>query len=69
MRSTHTAELNIKNIPPDAKKVCISPDLKTASLISIGQFCDEECLAHFSKENAKIIKDGRQNLFIILYFG
>ena len=33
--------------------------LQTGTLISIGQLCDNDCVAIFSKYNCKIVKDGK----------
>ena len=41
------------------KNAYIFDDLKTGSLISIGQLCDDECIAIFSKYNVDIIKEGQ----------
>jgi hypothetical protein len=37
----------------------IFEDLKSGSLISIGQLCDDDCVALFSKYNVQIIKNGQ----------
>jgi hypothetical protein len=37
----------------------IFKDLKSGSLISIGQLCDDDCIALFTKYNVKIYKDGK----------
>ena len=40
----------------DTKQALIYPDLKNASLLSIGQLCDDNCLALFTKYFLWIIK-------------
>jgi hypothetical protein len=34
-------------------------NLKSGTLISIGQLCDDDCIAIFSKYNVKIIKNDK----------
>ena len=36
--------------------------LQTVTLISIGQLCDDDCVAIFSKYNCKIVKMARSSL-------
>ena len=43
MTSTHTAELDLPNLPLRARQVHIVPALAQHSLISIGQLCDAGC--------------------------
>ena len=44
----------------DKAKVAFSFDnLQSGSLISIGQLCDDDCIAIFSKYDVQIIKDGQ----------
>ena len=40
-----------------AKEALIYPDLKNASLLSIGQLCDNNCIAIFDKHLLEVIKD------------
>ena len=47
-------ELNNK-----AQHAYMFDDLKTGSLISIGQLCDDDCIAIFSRYNLKIIKNNK----------
>ena len=42
-----------------AKEALIYPDLKNASLLSIRQLCDDNCLALFHKKFLWIIKDNK----------
>ena len=37
----------------------IMNSLQTGTLISIGQLCDDDCVAIFSKYNCKIVKNGK----------
>ena len=55
------------NTPSPAKTALILPQLTNSSLLSIGQLCDEECIAVFDKQavniykNATIILQGTRN--------
>jgi len=54
--STHTALLQLPNqLPITAKTAHIFPDLKSGSLISIGQLCDYGCTATFNAKQVQII--------------
>ena len=46
-----------KELSTKAKTGHIFDDLKSGSLISIGQLCDDECIALFTKYGVKIYKD------------
>ena len=37
-------------LSPEAKKAMILPELKSSSLISMGQLCDDDCLVILSKK-------------------
>jgi hypothetical protein len=47
IKSTHTAQLIIPQLPPAACEAHIFPHLASGSLISIGQLCDHGCTALF----------------------
>jgi hypothetical protein len=59
----HTTKSVIVPLAPElsttAKVGHIFDRLQSGSLISIGQLCDDECVALFTKYNVKIIKDGK----------
>lgn len=57
IKSTHTGELNIPNLPAGAKFAHVFPDLKTGSLLSIGNLCDYGLKAIYDKDTVKIYKD------------
>lgn len=58
--STVKVHLPIPSLSIKATKTHIFKDLRSASLISIGQICDNDCLALFSKFNLKIFnKNGK----------
>ena len=48
-----------KELSTQAKVGHIFDSLKSGSLISIGQLCDDDCVALFTKFNVNIIKDGK----------
>jgi hypothetical protein len=59
MKATTEATLPFPLIlSKSAKRGHILPDLKTGSLISIGQLCDDDCTALFTKHHLKIFKNG-----------
>jgi hypothetical protein len=55
IRSTHSALLDLPDLPIAARKAHIFPDLKNSALISIGQFCDNGFEARFTKQHVRII--------------
>ena len=42
MQATHDTKLNIPSLSEQGSKAYIFPQLKTANLLSVGQFCDDE---------------------------
>ena len=63
IKSTHTALLNIKQLPMKARRARLFPDIKHA-LLSISMLCDEGYMAIFDEEKVYIIKDS-----IVLFHG
>ena len=55
--STHTALLNIKQLPMKACRVHLFPYIKHALLL-ISMLCDQGYMAVFDKDKVYIIKDG-----------
>ena len=47
------------NLSKTAKMAYILPQLQNTSLLSIGQLCDDNCLAIFDKRNMYIIKNNK----------
>ena len=43
----------------NAQKACILPNLKSASLIALGQLCDDDCKIVLSKEHLDVIKNNK----------
>jgi len=54
MTATHTADLNLPNLPRTACTAHINPALGTTSLISVGQLCDAQCIATFTNNKVTI---------------
>ena len=54
LRSIKQTNLAIPGIPEQANKARVFNNLKTGYLLSIGQLCDSDCTAIFSKEAVKI---------------
>ena len=58
MHSTHTGQLDIPALPPEAKTAHIFTELASGSLLSIGQLCDHGCSAYFNKAKLYILYKG-----------
>ena len=56
--STHTATLDLPQLPAPAKDVHLFPTLATGSSISVGQLCDNGCTATFTKNKATVTHNG-----------
>jgi len=54
MASTHTGNLPIPQLPPAATEVDIIPALADTNLVAIGQLCDADCTAIFTKDKVTI---------------
>ena len=55
IQSTHQVNLKL-NLPPEATKCCILPNLHT-SLLSVGQFCYADCTTIFLDRKAHVLKN------------
>ena len=49
MQSTHIANMNLPTLSSAAKIEHVIPNLSSASFLSIGQLCDDNFLAFFTK--------------------
>jgi len=54
IQATHTCQIDIPFLPPQARQAHIFPQL-TRALPSIGQLCDHGCTAIFDHNNVKIL--------------
>jgi hypothetical protein len=66
VKNGHNIETSRRALVPLAKELStkaktghIFDDLKSGSLISIGQLCDDDCIALFTKYDVQIYKDGK----------
>ena len=48
-----------ETLSPEATRAMILPELKSSSLISMGQLCDKNCLIVLSKKKLTVIKDNK----------
>ena len=56
---TATGNLNIPGLSQQATKSYIFPDLQSASLLSVGQLCDDGCDVTFTNVDVKAHKNGQ----------
>jgi hypothetical protein len=56
--SSHTCDLDIAALPPDARAGHILPGLSTHSLLSMAKFCDHGCDVRFTSTHCRVYKDG-----------
>ena len=54
MHANKHGHLPIPSLSPMSTSTHIFKDLRSPSLVSIGQICDDDCIAIFSKKNLKI---------------
>ena len=60
--STHTGLLPYDSLTTQAKTANILPQLHSASLLSLGQLCDDNCDVHLNKYNINIFKNNKKIL-------
>jgi hypothetical protein len=59
IQASHTCDLLLKYLTPQAQKEHILPGLVYNSLISVGQFCDTEYNVTFTQEQVAVLKNGK----------
>jgi hypothetical protein len=59
IQSSHTCDLLLADLPPQARKAQILPRLMQNSLISVGQLCDNGCSVTFTQEQVTVSKNGK----------
>ena len=64
MTSTHTRQLNIPSLPPEACTQHLFPEMKTSGLLSIGQLCDYGCTAKFSKRRLIVLNSSGTTILV-----
>jgi hypothetical protein len=56
---SHSCDLLLADLPPQAQKAHILPGLVHNSLISVGQLCDNGCSVTFTQEQVTVLKNGK----------
>jgi hypothetical protein len=59
IQSSHTCDLLLADLPPQARKAHILSGLVHNSLISVGQLCDNGCGVTFTQEQVTVSKNGK----------
>jgi hypothetical protein len=59
IQSSHTSELILSALPPQARRAHILPGLVHNFLISVRQLCDSGCDVKFTRDQAEVNKDGK----------
>jgi hypothetical protein len=59
IQSSHTCDLFLTDLTPQARKAHVFPGLVHNSLIYAGQLCDSGCDITFKKEQVYVMKDGK----------
>jgi hypothetical protein len=57
IQSSHTCDLLLTYLPPQARKAHILPGLVHNSLISVGKLCDNGCNKTFTQEQVTVSRD------------
>jgi hypothetical protein len=57
IQSSHTCNLLLKDLTPQARQAHILPGLVHNSLISVGQLCDNGCSVTFTQDQVTVSKD------------
>ena len=60
IQATHKGGLPLKHgtaLPPAATKTHVFPQLQSSSLVSIGQLCDDNCIAILDKQEINVYKN------------
>jgi hypothetical protein len=59
IQSSHTCDLLLKYLPPQARRAHILPGLVHNSLILVGQLCDNGCNVTLTQEQVTVSKNGK----------
>jgi hypothetical protein len=59
IQSSHTCDLLLTDLTPQARKSHILPGLAHSSLIYVEQLCDNGCNIKFKKEAVSVMKSGK----------
>jgi hypothetical protein len=63
IQSSHTCNLLLTDLPPQARQAHILPGLVHSSLISVGQLCNNECSVTFTQDQVTVSKNGKHLLY------
>jgi hypothetical protein len=63
IQSSHTCNLLLTDLPPQAQKAHILPGLVHNSLISVGQLCDNGCSVTFTQDQVTVSKNGKHLMY------
>jgi hypothetical protein len=59
IQSSHTCDLLLTDLPPQARKSHVLSGIVHNSLISVGQLCDNGCDISFNKERVSVTNNGK----------
>ena len=59
LTSTQRGSLPLKNLSAKATETTILDNLKSSSLISLGQLCDDDCKIYANKQHLMVMKDSK----------
>jgi hypothetical protein len=59
IQSSHTCDLLLTDLPPQARKAHVLPGIVHNSLLSVGQLCDNGCDITFNKDIVSVMKNGK----------
>jgi hypothetical protein len=65
VQSSHTSELLLSALPPEAIRAHILPGLVHNTLIYVGQLCDSGCDVIFTPDKVEVNKDGKSVMSVI----
>ena len=60
IHTTHSGFLPYDNLSTEAKRLNILPKLQSASLVSLGQLCDDDCEVNLNKKFLHVIKGKKE---------
>jgi hypothetical protein len=63
IQSSHTCNLLLTDLPPQAQQVHILPVLVHSSLISVGKLCDNGCSVTFTQDQVTVSKNGKHVMY------
>jgi hypothetical protein len=63
IQSSHTCNLLLTDLPPQARKAHILPGLVHSSLISVGQLCDNKCSVTLTQDQVTVSKNGKKFMY------